>query len=53
MGAVISPYIMAAVLKHARWNEVGIAIMPGYLLLFAILNIGMLEAAYKKTDANK
>lgn len=30
----------------------GIAIMPTYLLIFAILNIGLLEIAYRKADAN-
>ena len=26
----------------------GIGIMPAYLLLFAVMNIGMLELAYRK-----
>lgn len=30
----------------------GIAIMPLYLLIFAVLNIGLLEIAYRKADAN-
>ncbi len=30
----------------------GIAIMPVYLLIFAVMNIGLLEMAYRKADAN-
>ena len=31
---------------------IGIAIIPAYLLIFAILNIGLLEIAYRKADSN-
>ena len=34
-------------------EQIGIAIMPAYLLIFAALNIGFLETAYRKADANK
>ena len=30
----------------------GIAIMPVYLLIFAVLNMGLLELAYRRADAN-
>lgn len=45
--AVISPSIMPLVFGHLQ-QYLGIWIMPFYLLLFAVLNIGMLETAYKK-----
>ena len=32
-------------------QRLGIAIMPAYLLIFALLNIGLLETAYRKADA--
>lgn len=31
-------------------EQVGIAVMPVYLLIFAVLNIGLLEIAYKRVD---
>ncbi len=34
-------------------QSVGIRIMPAYLLLFAALNIGMLEIAYRKIACKK
>ena len=33
-------------------ENIGIAFMPVYLLLFALINISFLEMTYKKTDAN-
>ena len=33
-------------------ERIGIAIMPVYLLIFAVLNIGLLEIAYQQADAN-
>ncbi len=33
-------------------QQIGIAIMPLYLLIFAILNIGLLELAYRKVKDN-
>ena len=34
-------------------QQTGIAVMPVYLLIFAILNIGLLEIAYRKADVNR
>ena len=34
-------------------ERVGIAFMPVYLLIFAVLNISLLEIAYRKADSNK
>ena len=34
-------------------QQLGIGIMPVYLLIFAGLNIGLLEIVYRKTDRNK
>ena len=34
-------------------QRIGIVIMPAYLLIFAVLNIGLLEIAYRQADANK
>lgn len=34
-------------------QQIGIAIMPAYLLIFAVLTIGLLEIVYRKTDKNK
>ncbi len=31
-------------------EQMGIAVMPVYLLIFAVLNIGLLEIAYKRVD---
>ncbi|MBR4513681.1 MAG: MFS transporter [Lachnospiraceae bacterium] len=33
-------------------ESIGIAIMPVYLLIFAVLSISLLETAYRKADAN-
>ena len=33
-------------------QHMGIGIMPAYLLIFAFLNISMLEIAYRKVKAN-
>ena len=33
-------------------ERVGIAFMPVYLLIFAVLNISLLEIAYRKADSN-
>ncbi len=38
---------MPMVFGHLQ-QAVGIGIMPLYLLIFALLNIGMLELAYRK-----
>ena len=34
-------------------QQLGIGIMPVYLLIFAGLSIGLLEIVYRKTDRNK
>ncbi|MCR5649724.1 MAG: MFS transporter [Lachnospiraceae bacterium] len=34
-------------------QQIGIAVMPVYLLIFAILNIGLLELAYRQTDSKR
>ena len=34
-------------------ERVGIAFMPVYLLIFVVLNISLLEIAYRKADSNK
>ena len=45
--AYIGSTLMPMVFGHIQ-QAVGIGIMPAYLLLFAALNIGLLEIAYKK-----
>lgn len=45
--AYIGSTLMPMVFGHIQ-QAVGIGIMPVYLLLFAALNIGMLEVAYRK-----
>lgn len=45
--AYIGSTLMPMVFGHIQ-QQIGIGIMPVYLLLFAILNIGMLETAYHK-----
>lgn len=56
VGAIISPNIMAYALSRATWHEgyrwtayiqTGIWLMPYYLLLFAVMNLVLLELAYK------
>lgn len=48
VGSTFMPMVFGVIQQH-----VGIAIMPFYILLFLCLNIGFLEAAYKKADGNK
>lgn len=48
--AYIGSTFMPMVFGHLQ-QAVGIGIMPVYLLVFAILNIGLLEMAYRKCDA--
>ncbi len=48
VGSTFMPMVFGILQQH-----IGIAIMPAYLLLFAIFNIGLLEVAYKKADAVK
>ena len=48
--AYIGSTFMPMVFGHLQ-QAVGIEIMPVYLLVFAILNIGLLEMAYRKCDA--
>ena len=45
--AYIGSTFMPMVFGHLQ-QAVGIGIMPLYLLLFALMNIGMLELAYRK-----
>ena len=45
--AYIGSTFMPMVFGHLQ-QAVGIAIMPAYLLLFALMNIGLLELAYRK-----
>ncbi len=47
VGSTFMPLVFGILQQH-----IGIAIMPAYLLIFAILNIGLLEIAYRKADAN-
>ena len=48
--AYIGSTLMPMVFGHIQ-QAVGIGIMPAYLLLFAALNIGMLEIAYRKLNS--
>ena len=48
--AYIGSTFMPMVFGHLQ-QVVGIGIMPMYLMVFAILNIGLLEMAYRKCDA--
>ena len=43
VGSTFMPMVFGILQQH-----IGIAIMPVYLLLFAVLNIGLLEIAYRK-----
>ena len=45
--AYIGSTFMPMVFGHLQ-QAVGIGIMPLYLLIFALLNIGMLELTYRK-----
>ena len=45
--AYIGSTFMPMVFGHLQ-QVIGISIMPGYLLLFAVMNIGMLELAYRR-----
>ena len=47
VGSTFMPMVFGILQEH-----IGIAIMPVYLLIFAILNIGLLEIAYRQADAN-
>lgn len=48
VGTTFMPMVFGLLQQH-----VGMAIMPIYLLIFAVLNITLLEVAYRKADANK
>ncbi len=48
VGSTFMPMVFGILQQH-----VGIVIMPVYLLIFAVLNIGLLEMAYRQADANK
>ena len=50
--AYIGSTFMPMVFGHLQ-QAVGIGIMPQYLLIFALLNIGMLELAYRKLPEKK
>ncbi len=47
VGSTFMPMVFGILQEH-----MGIAIMPAYLLLFAILNISLLEIAYRKIASN-
>ena len=49
--AYIGSTLMPMVFGHIQ-QAIGIGIMPVYLLIFAALNIGMLEIAYRKVENN-
>lgn len=49
--AYIGSTFMPMVFGHIQ-QTVGIGIMPIYLIFFAVLNIGMLEYAYKRIKNN-
>lgn len=48
VGATFMPMVFGLLQQH-----LGIAIMPIYLLIFAIINISMLEMTYRKVDPKK
>jgi fucose permease len=50
--AYMGTTFMPLVFGHIQ-QAIGIGIMPVYLLIFAVLNIGMLEIAYRKVAAAK
>lgn len=47
VGSTFMPMVFGILQQH-----IGIAVMPVYLLIFAVLNIGLLELAYRQADAN-
>ena len=49
--AYIGSTLMPMAFGHLQ-QAIGIGILPVYLLLFAILNIGLLEIAYRRVDGN-
>lgn len=49
--AYIGSTFMPMVFGHLQ-QAAGIAVMPAYLLVFAVMNIGMLELAYRKLASN-
>ena len=48
MGSTFMPMVFGIMQQR-----IGIVIMPAYLLIFAVLNIGLLEIAYRQADTNK
>ncbi len=48
VGSTFMPMVFGILQQH-----IGIGIMPLYLLVFVMLNIGMLEIAYRKVDAKE
>ena len=48
VGSTFMPMVFGILQEH-----IGIVIMPVYLFIFAVLNIGLLEIAYRQADANK
>lgn len=46
VGSTFMPMVFGILQEH-----LGIGIMPAYLLIFAVLNIALLEAAYRRVDA--
>ena len=46
-GSTFMPMLFGILQQH-----LGIAIMPVYLLIFAVLNISFLELSYRKADRN-
>ena len=50
--AYIGSTLMPMVFGHIQ-QAIGIGVMPVYLLMFAVINIGMLEIAYRKTAKGK
>ena len=47
VGSTFMPMVFGILQEH-----IGIAMMPVYLLIFAVMNIVLLEIAYRKADAN-
>ena len=48
VGSTFMPMVFGILQQH-----IGIGIMPVYLMIFAVMNIGLLEIAYKKIDVKK
>ncbi len=44
-GSTFMPMVFGILQEH-----LGIGIMPSYLLIFAVLNIALLETAYRRVD---